>query len=760
MRWQKRARLAIAIFGIAFAIIVYAAIGERAAGTPPAAPARIDPNAILESEGAQVQQERGSERDFDITAERSLTYEDGTVKMVGPRISVRGRQGRDFVLTGGEAQAGQNQQDLQLAGAVKLAASDGFVVTTESASFSQRDGMVRAPGAVQFEKGRMSGSGVGMTYDQAKDLLSLIEQAQVKTTDESGATQMEFTAGSAVLDRPHDSLTLDGSVHALRDEQVIDGDHVAAKLTANDDAIVFIELRGNSRVAGGSGTLDSMSARDIDLDYTDDGKTLERVVLTGRAALAMSGQNGAGGRQMMGETLDIVLAPDGSVTRATGRENVQLDFPASDGVAARTVKARLLDGVGEPDKGLTAARFTGDVQYQEQGQRGAAGRVARSDALEVTLENDTIGGAIFTGQVTFNEEGLEASGAETRYEPEAGRLRISGADAGGPPRVADEQITIEAQKSIDVTLEGRSMTAVGPVKTTLRSGQARGGRGRGTSPANGPGGSPAARGAGASTPATAVSRLPGLLNNDEPANVSADALEYEGGAGKAVYTGSASLWQGQTAIRANIITIDQDSGDLVAEGAARSTLVFDTGASIGSATEIRYTDAKRVISYLMHIPAPVSGRGAAPASPAPAAPAGPAPAAPAAPASPARPAPAVVPVQARLSGPQGDLRADRLEVILAQAGNRVDRLEAYTNVYARVDVRVATGGRLTYYAEDERYVLVGASPVPVKVIDNCRETMGKTLTFFKTADRIIVDGNEEIRTQTKRGGPCAAVPAR
>ena len=32
----------------------------------------------------------------------------------------------------------------------------------------------------------------------------------------------------------------------------------------------------------------------------------------------------------------------------------------------------------------------------------------------------------------------------------------------------------------------------------------------------------------------------------------------------------------------------------------------------------------------------------------------------------------------------------------------------------------------------------------------------KTLTFFKSADRIIVDGNEELRTQTKRGGPCPA----
>ena len=35
---------------------------------------------------------------------------------------------------------------------------------------------------------------------------------------------------------------------------------------------------------------------------------------------------------------------------------------------------------------------------------------------------------------------------------------------------------------------------------------------------------------------------------------------------------------------------------------------------------------------------------------------------------------------------------------------------------------------------------------------------GKTLTFFKAADRIIVDGNEEIRTQTKSGGPCSRRP--
>jgi lipopolysaccharide export system protein LptA len=725
MRWHKPARFAVAIFGIACAIAVYAAIGERVIGIPPSPPARLDPKAILESEGAQVQQERGAERDFDVTFDRQLTYEDGSIKGFGVRISVHGRQGRDFVLTGREAQAaGKEQQELQLSGAVKLVASDGFVLTTESASFSRGDGLVRAPGSVAFEKGRMSGSGVGMSYEQEKDVVSLLDEAQVRTVDERGTTQMQFTAGSAVLNRQQDVLTLEGRVHALRGEQVFDADHAAARLTPDEDAIVFIELRGNSRVTGGSGTFDAMSARDIDLDYTDDGETLEHVRLDGGAAIAMTGQNGGRGRQMMGESLELQVASDGAVTRASGREKVRLDLPASDGVAARSVTARSLDADGEPGRGLTAARFAENVEYREEGQRGAPARVARANGLRATLNEDTIDSAVFTGSVRFEDQGLQASGAEARYEPGVGRLGITGTDAGGPPTVADEQITIEAQKSIDVMLEGRSMTAVGAVRTSLRPGAARSARGRGDAAASG--------------------RLPGLFKGNEAANVNADTLQYEGGGGKAVYQGAARLWQGQTAIRADAITVDQENGDLIALGAASSNLVFENGMSIGRAAEIRYDEAKRTISYLSNIPpGPAGGGRGATATP---------------PAAVAANGPRAA--QALVSGPQGDLRADRIEVVLAPKESRAERLEAYTNVSARVDTRVATGGRLTYYAEDERYVLVGASPVPVRVVDRCRETSGKTLTFFKTADRIIVDGNEEIRTQTKSGGPCSALPPR
>jgi hypothetical protein len=32
------------------------------------------------------------------------------------------------------------------------------------------------------------------------------------------------------------------------------------------------------------------------------------------------------------------------------------------------------------------------------------------------------------------------------------------------------------------------------------------------------------------------------------------------------------------------------------------------------------------------------------------------------------------------------------------------------------------------------------------------------LTFWKASDRVQVDGNNEVRTQTKGGGKCTAVP--
>ena len=93
---------------------------------------------------------------------------------------------------------------------------------------------------------------------------------------------------------------------------------------------------------------------------------------------------------------------------------------------------------------------------------------------------------------------------------------------------------------------------------------------------------------------------------------------------------------------------------------------------------------------------------------------------------------------------------------LAKGENTLEALEAVGAVTAIVDKRTVTGVRLNYTTADEKYVVFGA---PVRMIDaDCQETIGKTLTFWKASDRVIFDGNNEVRTQTKGGGKCPTTP--
>jgi LPS export ABC transporter protein LptC len=718
MTWQKWARFLVAAIGITAAVVVYATMGERAKLSPATPPARIDPKAVIESSGNVVQQVRGTKQDYLIEAERQLTYAGGATRLVGVKITVRNRGGRDYVVTGREAQAGENQKELQLGGGVQLTASDGFTVRTDAATFNQDTGVMLASGAVTFERDRMNGSGTGMSYDKNADVLSLADQSHVSLRDEQGNVTMEFTSGKSIFDRMAHTLALDGDVHAIKGEQVIDAMQTLARLTTDEQHISDIELRGNARVVGGGSGVDSMSARDMNLHYAADGESLEHAQLMGGGAVALTGTNGSAGRQFFGDALDVQLSPDGALTKVVGRDNVRLDLPASADTPARSIKARAIDADGAPGRGLTSAKFTDNVEYREEATASVPARLARSRALTVVLMNDAIGSAVFGGAVRFEEQGLQAASGEARYDPAKGSLRLSGAENGVLPRVSDERVTIDAT-TIDVGLEGRQMRASGSVRTLLRANASK---------------------------TSDSTKLPGLMKQDQPANVNADTLDYRG-SGQATYSGDATMWQGETAVRADTLTIDQSKGDFVASGNARSTIALDTGNSVAHADEITYADASHTIVY-------TSSRATRASS---------TPAATAALPTAAKPSAAAAPPQAptQLSGPQGDLRADRIELRLAAQGGHLDRLEAYTNVSLKLDTRSATGERLTYFADEERYVMSGAGTKSVKVIEACRETTGRTLTFFKSTDRIIVDGNEEQRTQTRNGvsPACAAGPS-
>jgi lipopolysaccharide transport protein LptA len=212
-------------------------------------------------------------------------------------------------------------------------------------------------------------------------------------------------------------------------------------------------------------------------------------------------------------------------------------------------------------------------------------------------------------------------------------------------------------------------------------------------------------------------KMPGMLKDDQPAYVTAPALDYDGENGKAIYTGGARLWQGDTAINGEKITIDESTGDLYANTNVRTSSIMEQLDSktqqkkrvptIASSQDMHYEDDLRRATYTTN---------------------------------------------AHVNGPQGDLRGVKIEMYMIEGASELERVEAYDNVNIKTDVRTATGARMTYLAKTEEYHLKGE---PVNVIEECRQTTCKSLTFWRSTDRILCDGSDEKRTLAKSNdGPC------
>jgi hypothetical protein len=194
------------------------------------------------------------------------------------------------------------------------------------------------------------------------------------------------------------------------------------------------------------------------------------------------------------------------------------------------------------------------------------------------------------------------------------------------------------------------------------------------------------------------------------------------------------------------MTIDQRTGDLTASGDAVSTIALDGGASTGRAHEIRYVDTSRRVIFAAAPP------GVAPRPPTAAAAA----------AGVARGRAAVAPA----AGPElvaelGNLRAGRIEIVLAAADNRADRIEASANVRLTRPGRTATGSQFTYDPEGGAYVIRSDGATPAQIVDRqgatCRTASGRSLTFYSADDRITIDGQNRNRTQIAPGA-CPAPP--
>ena len=713
MAWQQSARIGAALVGVGCAVAVYATLGTRDAAVAPPPPTRVDPTAVIETTGAVLQQLRGVRRDYRIEAEHQLTYADGTTRFLGVQVLVEDREGRDFLVAGGEGQAGARESDLEMTGGVTLSASDGFSLTTDRAVFSEETGLVRAPGPVSFSRGGLIGTGVGIAYDIDVDVLTIVAETAVTVISADG-DRIEFTADSSVFDRTRQTLTLDGGVRILRDLEVLEAEHVNVELDERGERATFIALRDNARARTPGGALDSMRAASIDLDYTDDGRALERVGLNGGSELLLAPEAGAAAaRRVLAEGIEVALAVDQTVRTLDAAGSTVLELPALDG-PARRVTADGMQAHGDAD-GLRSAQFVGGVVFREDEGSPAPRRDVSAERLVIDFADGAVTRTVFTGGARFDDGALSAFGLELHYIPDGGGLSLRGAVGWARPRIDDGRLTVEAE-TLDLLLgDPLTVVAAGNVQTTLAG--------------------------GASTPGG--SRLPALLDGRLLVNIGAEAFEYGGVRGRAIYTGNAVLWQGDTTIRADRLTLDQASGDLVAEGGAQSAFMLDGEASIGTAATIRYEESGRVVTYSNPDAAAISsGTGAVAGTTRPGR----------VPTVAARPSRPPV-VSSRLSGPQGDLEAREIVVSLAADEAEVERIEATSNVRLLLGARTATGDRLTYDAAGGQYAMRGTVDAPAVLVDECRQTEGRSLLFLADGDRVVVDSDQDVRTRTANT-PC------
>jgi LPS export ABC transporter protein LptC len=710
VRWQHVVRIVLALFAVGFAAAVYMAIRERqpAPASDARAP-RTDPKAIVESTRGESLMARGTEQDFKIEYDRLLTYEDGTLRFEKVKIVVPHREGRDFVVSGQRAVVTNQQKDVTIEGNVQLLTSDGLSAATESATYQSADGIVRVPGAVQFAKERMSGQGMGATFDRERDVLSLLKDAHVVVAPdpETGRGHVDVTSESAVFARTDRYLQFDNAVRLTRDETTVEADHAVAHLAADEDRLEHLELHGASRVrtaTTAAGSLQEMSSRDMSLVYGPDGRLLRQATLSGGSAMQLAGPPGQRGRRLSAESINFTLADDGAtVTSLTAREKVDLEIPAENDTApTRRIRSTSLEGSGEGGKGLTAVRFLENVEFTEQRAATKTGpaldRRARSRTLDAVMQPG-LGGierATFAGGVTFHDGDTDAAAPDAIYDLAKGSLHLQ-ASSSVRATMSDPRASINAQQ-MDLSLESKALAADGDVRSELKG-------------SKGPEGA-----------ATAQKR-PSMLRDDQPVYVTAKQLAYSGSGGTAQYTGDASLWQGETSIKAGTIALDDQQGNLSAKTGVRSTLrLQDTDpktkkveqkTTVATAEDFVFDNSTRRATYTTN---------------------------------------------ARMVGPEGDLRATKIELYLAPTGNALERLEAYDAVTLRSEGRTSSGARLTYFAADARYVMGG---VPVRVLEQlaaeCRETLGRILTFYRSTDTIQVE-NEQDRTQTTSGGKCPGPP--
>ena len=698
--WRRflRGALILCILGVGAAVVV--GLRDRAEPARALVVERTDPDAVIQTRGSRIVQADALGENLRVVADRQDTYQDGGLRLVdNVQVTVADREDRaGFVLTGDEAALDAGKTVVELTGRVEMESSDGLSASTDRASYTAADGVVRMPGPTTFRRDGMDAAGDGSEYHREDDVLRLLDNARVDLISDTTRTRILARAASIAQTDRYMEFSDDVTIETDTERMMAGRARVA--LQDEGTTVKALDLMRGARIVGidpQAGNLREMTARTIGLAYDETGAALDTAVLTGGAQLQMAAADGAAGSTIRSRSMRLAFGDDGvELAELVARDQVGLTLPAHQETAAQTVSADLLTVRRQSGAGLEQARFDGDVTFKEVslgGDGAPVTMVTTADRLDATLVDGMtrLGEARFLGDVTFENGEVVGVADEATYAIEEGRVELlTSGPAGRAPRVEDRRGSVQAYV-IALGVDEGQITAEGEVESVLL-----------TDPAD--------------VDTDDGARRPGLLEPSEPTYVTAGHLAYAGATDVAVYSQGARLWQAATEFVGDTIILDEGTGNISAEGHVRTRSMInqinaETGLqeesiSTGRADKFIYDDTLHRAMYT---------------------------------------------TDALLTGPRGDLSADHISVFLGSDSRTLERIEATGSVELTMPGRSVTGESLVYYDAEGRYEMEGG---PVQIIEEiearCRKTTGRTLTFFLTDDAVSIDGESEVRTETLR----------
>ena len=780
-RWSATLALLLAFATVAVYVQHKMVARVQKRGAPPAAPMNVE----RQSNGLTFSKVDGDRKIFTVEASKSTEFRNQEASLLEEvKITIFGQQGdrHDVIRThscqyakgnGAINCSGAVQIELETAAEAELAKKGGAKegagpaghVETRNVTFDQASGTARTSERVTFRFPEGTGEAIGVEYNSQLGTMKLLRDVKMTLIQSSGPAgtagqEVHVTGASLDFDRDTRLLHLEGPAHAQTQTAQLDAGEMRLNLDEDFRARKLLATAGghgkrpHAVSSAASGPM-ALTANVLTAWFNADGG-LERLEASGK--VAGSRKAGAEDEEFTAANSSVELWPevsqpklinmDGGVILKTSAKTGQIrlletnkarmeftegsDDKRSQPKKAETLSAGTIQWMDAPGNGQTAGSLDVGKDRATRTKLSAekfvldftAGRAEQLAATGNVQAQRDIPGA--PSQITMAKRGvahLLANGGWSQIELHENVKFKEGERSGQADHavaVSATQITTLSGQAIvrDASTETRAanivfMQATGDIR-------AEGGvRSRTFS----------ARGATSQVSRTtpqASGTTPQF--SGAPANITAEKMQANAKSGRALYSGHARLWQGDSVLEADSIELLQKSRQLNAVGKVRSVFPQATGHdTTGSSATMRSSKkpslwhiASDTLTYLdLENRAHLEGN---------------------------------VVVQSDLQR----MRSDSLDLYFTHANTaggtdkgaqQISRAVGSGGVVVDEQMRKATAERAEYTAADGKFVMSGGTPT---LFDGTQgTTTGRQLTFFLADDTIIVDSEKGSRTLTK-----------